>query len=222
MNAAAMNNPQPPLGFLGGAFDPVHIGHLRGVMAVRDTLSLERVDLIPAAQSPLKNQATVDAMHRLAMLERAVADLHGVAVDARELDRPGPSYTADTLAGLRYEYGAERTLVWIIGADILATLPRWSRWRELLEFAHIVVMSRPDTQPYPPEVSAWLQENKSDQAGLLSRPGGGVFTLAQPLLDISSSDIRAMIAAGRDPRFLLPDGVMEYISDHALFSRDLA
>ena len=216
-----MNNPQPPLGFLGGAFDPVHIGHLRGVMAVRDTLSLERVYLIPAAQSPLKNQATVDAMHRLAMLKRAVADLHGVAVDARELDSPGPSYTIDTLAGLRHQYGAECTLVWIIGADILSNLPRWSRWRELLEFAHIVVMGRPDAKPYPPEVSAWLEENKSDQAGLLSRPGGRVFTLAQPLLDISSSDIRAMIAAGHDPRFLLPDGVMEYISDHALFSRDL-
>ena len=217
-----MNNPQLPLGFLGGAFDPVHIGHLRGAMAVRDTLNLERVDLIPAAQSPLKDQASVDAVHRLAMLERAVADLHGITVDARELDRPGPSFTADTLEDLRHEHGAERTLVWIIGADILASLPQWSRWRELLDFAHLVVMGRPDAEPHPSEVSAWLAENKIDQAGLLSRPSGGVFTLAQPLLEISSSDIRAMLAAGRDPRFLLPDGVMEYISDHALFSRDLA
>ena len=217
-----MNNPQLPLGFLGGAFDPVHIGHLRGAMAVRDTLNLERVDLIPAAQSPLKNQATVDADHRLAMLELAVADLHGIAADCRELDRPGPSYTVDTLEGLRLEYGVERTLVWIIGADILATLPHWSRWRQLLDFAHLVVMGRPDAEPHPPEVSAWLEEHKVNKAGLLSRPGGGVFILAQPLLDISSSDIRAMLAAGLDPRFLLPDAVMEYISDHALFSRDLA
>ena len=216
-----MNNSQPPLGFLGGAFDPVHIGHLRGAMAVRDTLNLERVDLIPAAQSPLKDQATVDAVHRLAMLDRAVVGLPGIAVDARELDRTGPSYTADTLAGLRREHGAERTLVWIVGADILATLPQWSRWRELLEFAHLVVMGRPDAEPHPSEVSAWLEDNKIDKAGLLSQPSGGVFTLAQPLLDISSSDIRAMLAAGRDPRFLLPDGVMEYISDHALFSRAL-
>ena len=216
-----MNNSQPPLGFLGGAFDPVHIGHLRGAMAVRDTLNLERVDLIPAAQSPLKDQAIVDAVHRLAMLDRAVVGLPGIAVDARELDRTGPSYTADTLAGLRREHGTERTLVWIVGADILATLPQWSRWRELLEFAHLVVMGRPDAEPHPSEVSAWLAENKIDQAGLLSRPSGGVFTLAQPLLEISSSDIRAMLAAGRDPRFLLPDGVMEYISDHALFSRAL-
>ena len=217
-----MNNPQLPLGFLGGAFDPVHIGHLRGAMAARDTLNLERVDLIPAAQSPLKNQATVDADHRLAMLELAVADLHGIAADCRELDRPGPSYTVDTLEGLRHEYGAERTLVWIIGADILATLPQWSRWRQLLDFAHLVVMGRPDAEPHSSEVSAWLEEHKVNKAGLLSRPGGGVFILAQPLLDISSSDIRAMLAAGLDPRFLLPDAVMEYISDHALFSRDLA
>ena len=217
-----MNNPQLPLGFLGGAFDPVHIGHLRGAMAVRDTLNLERVDLIPAAKSPLKNQATVDAVHRLAMLELAVADLHGIAADCRELDRPGPSYTVDTLEGLRHEYGAERTLVWIIGADILATLPRWSRWRALLDFAHVVVIGRPDAEPHPSEVSDWLSKHKVDKAGLLSRPGGGVFSLAQPLLDISSSDIRTMIAEGRDPRFLLPEGVIEYISNHALFSCDLA
>ena len=217
-----MTDTQAPLGFLGGAFDPVHIGHLRGAMAVRDTLNLERVDLIPAAQSPLKDQATVDAVHRLAMLERAVANLHGIDIDPRELDRPGPSYTADTLEDLRHEYGAERPLVWIIGADILASLPQWSRWRELLDFAHLVVMGRPDAEPHPSEVSAWLEENKIDKAGLLSQPSGGVFTLAQPLLDISSSDIRAMLAEGRDPRFLLPDGVMEYISDHALFSRALS
>ena len=122
-----MNNPQLPLGFLGGAFDPVHIGHLRGAMAVRDALDLERVDLIPAAQSPLKDQATVDVAHRLAMLELAVADLKGIAVDARELGRPGPSYTVDTLEGLRHEYGAERPLVWIMGADIvIAQLKRSS------------------------------------------------------------------------------------------------
>ena len=216
-----MNNPQLPLGFLGGAFDPVHIGHLRGAMAVRDTLNLERVDLIPAAQSPLKDQATVDAAHRLAMLDLAVADLKGVAVDARELGRPGPSYTVDTLEGLRHECGAERPLVWIMGADILATLPRWSRWRALLDFAHVVVIGRPDAEPHPSEVSDWLSKHKVDKAGLLSRPGGGVFSLAQPLLDISSSDIRTMIAEGRDPRFLPPEGVMEYISNHALFSCDL-
>ena len=216
-----MNNPQLPLGFLGGAFDPVHIGHLRGAMAVRDALDLERVDLIPAAQSPLKDQATVDAAHRLAMLELAVADLQGIAVDARELGRPGPSYTVDTLEGLRHEYGAERPLVWIMGADILSTLPRWSRWRALLDFAHVVVIGRPDAEPHPSEVSDWLSKHKVDKAGLLSRPGGGVFSLAQPLLDISSSDIRTMIAEGRDPRFLLPEGVMEYISNHALFSCDL-
>ena len=216
-----MNNPQLPLGFLGGAFDPVHIGHLRGALAVRDALDLERVDLIPAAQSPLKDQATVDAAHRLAMLELAVADLQGIAVDARELGRPGPSYTVDTLEGLRHEYGAERPLVWIMGADILSTLPRWSRWRALLDFAHVVVIGRPDAEPHPSEVSDWLSKHKVDKAGLLSRPGGGVFSLAQPLLDISSSDIRTMIAEGRDPRFLLPEGVMEYISNHALFSCDL-
>ena len=84
-----------------------------------------------------------------------------------------------------------------------------------------MVLGRPAAEPHPPEVSAWLAENTIDKSGLVARPGGGVFTLAQPLLEVSSSEIRAMLVAGRDPRFLLPDGVMEYISDHALFSRAL-
>ena len=78
-----------PVGFLGGAFDPVHIGHLRGAMAVRDCLDLERVKLIPAAQSPLKDAASVSGAHRVAMLRLAVAAVPGLEVDPLELDRPG-------------------------------------------------------------------------------------------------------------------------------------
>jgi nicotinate-nucleotide adenylyltransferase len=206
-----------PVGFLGGAFDPVHIGHLRGAMAVRDCLDLERVDLIPAAQSPLKDSASLSASHRAEMLRLAVAAVPGLEVDPLELDRPGPSYTIDTLKSLRLEYGAERTLVWIVGSDVLATLPRWSQWQRLLDFAHLAVMDRPGTLPPAAEVSSWMAHHKVDQTALLSRPAGGVISLHQPLLDIASSDIRAMISAGRDPRFLLPDTVMEYIGQHGLF-----
>ena len=206
-----------PVGFLGGAFDPVHIGHLRGAMAVRDCLDLERVALIPAAQSPLKDSASLSASHRVAMLRLAVAAVPGLEVDPLELDRSGPSYTIDTLKSLRLEYGAERTLVWIVGSDVLATLPRWSQWQRLLDFAHLAVMDRPGTLPPAADVSSWMAHHKVDQAALLSRPAGGVISLQQPLLDIASSDIRAMISAGRDPRFLLPDTVMEYIGQHGLF-----
>ena len=209
-----------PVGFLGGAFDPVHIGHLRGAMMVRDRLGLERGNLIPAAQSPLKDAASISAAHRLAMLHLAVATVPGLEVDPLELDRPGPSYTIDTLESLRLKYGAQRPLVWIVGSDILATLPRWSQWQRLLDFAHLAVMDRPGAVSPAAEVSSWMARHEADHTALLTRPAGGVISVQQPLLDIASSDIRAMISAGRDPRFLLPITVMEYIAQHGLFGFD--
>ena len=208
------------LGVLGGAFDPVHIGHLRGAIAVREHLGLKRVNLLPAAQSPLKGAATVTAADRLAMLEAAVKGVPGLGVDARELDREGPSYTVDTLIELRSEVGQAQPLIWIVGTDILPALPKWSRWRQLLELAHLVILERPGSDSPPPAVTQWLDQHRIDQNALLTSAAGGVMTLDQPVLDIASSDIRALLAAGRDPRFLLPDVVMEYIKRHQLFMCD--
>ena len=205
------------LGVLGGAFDPVHIGHLRGAIAVREHLGLERVDLLPAAQSPLKGAATVTAADRLAMLEAAVLNVPGLGVDARELAREGPSYTVDTLIELRGEVGQARPLIWIVGTDILPALPKWSRWQELLELAHLVILERPGADSPPLAVTQWLDQHRIDQNALLTTAAGGVMTLDQPVLDIASSDIRALLAAGRDTRFLLPEVVMEYIKRHKLF-----
>ena len=208
------------LGVLGGAFDPVHIGHLRGAIAVREHLGLERVDLLPAAQSPLKDAATVTAADRLAMLEAAVRGVPGLGIDARELAREGPSYTVDTLIELRRDVGQVLPLIWIVGTDILPALPRWSRWQQLLELAHLVILERPGADSPPLAVTQWLDQHRIDQNALLTSAAGGVMTLDQPVLDIASSDIRALLAAGRDPRFLLPDVVMEYIKRHKLFMRD--
>ena len=211
-----------PLGLLGGAFDPVHIGHLRGAIAVREELQLERVDFIPAAQSPLKSGAELTAEHRLAMLQLAVRDVSGLDVDARELERPGPSYTVDTLKALRAEYGAARPLLWIVGSDILTTLSQWSRWRELLDHAHLVVMARPGASDPEDEVKKWIASHQMEGNLAVTQPAGGVVLVRQPLLDIASSQIRALIAEGRDTRFLMPDAVMEYIERHTLFNRDSA
>ena len=211
-----------PLGLLGGAFDPVHIGHLRSAIAVREELQLERVDFIPAAQSPLKGGAALTAEHRLAMLQLAVRDVPGLDVDARELERPGPSYTVDTLKALRAEYGAARPLLWIVGSDILTTLSQWSRWRELLDHAHLVVMARPGASDPEDEVKKWIALHQMEGNLAVTQPAGGVVLVRQPLLDIASSQIRTLIAEGRDTRFLMPDAVMEYIERHTLFNRDSA
>jgi len=222
VNETSTSSGLDPVGFLGGAFDPVHTGHLRGALAAREHLSLGRVDLIPAAQSPLKSACAVDATHRLAMLQLAVAGIRGIGVDARELDQPGPSYTVDTLAALRSDFGSDRSLVWIIGSDNLCTLPRWARWQDLLDFAHLAILDRPGASPPPPQVAEWLTHYEADVAAAASQSAGAVIRLRQPLLEIASSDIRAMIADGRDPRFLMPDAVMEYIDTHELFTRDNA
>ncbi len=207
-----------PLGMLGGAFDPVHIGHLRGAMAVREELALQRVDLIPAAQSPLKRDAAIPRAHRLAMLRIAVDDVPGLEVDARELERAGPSYTIDTLIAARAEYGEERPLFWIVGSDILATLRQWARWQELLDYAHLVVMARPRADAPDHQVAEWITAHLKEGAQAVTQPAGGVVLVRQPLLDIASSQIRSLIAAGGDPRFLMPDAVMEYIEHHNLFN----
>lgn len=208
-----------PLGLFGGAFDPVHIGHLRGAMAVREELALQHVDLIPAAQSPLKTDAALPSEHRLAMLRLAVSDVPGLGVDTRELARSGPSYTVDTLTAARAEYGEARPLLWIVGSDILATLPQWSRWQELLDYAHLVVMARPGANTPDDLVTEWIAAHRMEGAQAVTQPAGGVVLVQQPLLDIASSQIRSLIASGGDPRFLMPDAVMEYIDEHNLFSR---
>ena len=212
-----MHDESGPLGFLGGSFDPVHVGHLRGAIIVREALNLARVDLVPAAQSPLKPEATLTGAHRLAMLELAIADVPGLGADALELNRAGLSFTIDTLEALRTQYGATRALVWIIGSDSLATLPRWARWRELLRLAHVAVLDRPGSDMPPEEVTNWLSQHRVEHSELSLRPAGGVFMLHQPLLDIASSQIRDMFASGDNPRFLLPDAVMEYIELNTLF-----
>jgi len=223
MTDASVSSDSPrPLGLLGGAFDPVHIGHLRGAIAVREELQLERVDFVPAAQSPLKGGAALTAEHRLAMLQLAVRDVPGLDVDARELERPGPSYTVDTLKALRAEYGATRPLLWIVGSDILTTLSQWSRWRELLDHAHLVVMARPGASDPEDEVKKWIASHRIEGNLAVTQPAGGVVLVRQPLLDIASSQIRTLIAEGRDTSFLMPDAVMEYIERHTLFNRDSA
>lgn len=205
-------------GLLGGAFDPVHIGHLRGAMAVRDALGLDRVDLIPAAQSPLKDQSMVSAEHRLEMLRLAINGVSGLGVDGRELDRSGPSFSVDTLLAIRREVGADCPLLWIMGTDILPSLPKWSRWDQLLDLAHIVLLERPGAAAPPETVTDWMSRHLVAPDWALTHPAGGIVRLHQPLLDVSSSQIRDLFAAGRDPRFLIPSAVMEYIATHDLFA----
>ena len=200
------------VGVLGGTFDPVHHGHLRLALEVREALGLEAVRLMPTAATNLRNAASASAAQRLAMLNLALCP--GLQLDEREIRRGGRSYTLDTLVELRGELGT-RPLCFILGADAWNGLPRWHRWQELTTYAHLVVATRPGVVLQEiPELAPAL---RGSAAELLATPAGGVLQVRIPLLPISSTDLKARLRAGRAIDHLTPSSVVEFISRHALY-----
>ncbi len=201
------------IGIFGGTFNPIHYGHLRSALEVKSALALDKVLMIPAAQPPLRDTPAVDATLRASWVEQAVADEPGLECDLRELRREGPSYTVDTLASLRKELGAQMSISLILGTDTLESLDRWQHWQKLVDYAHIVVLARPGWRtPSSAVVRDWLAAQPSlpiDAVG--SQPCGAVVSLELRQLDVSATEIRAMVAAGNSPRYLLPDVVWQDI-----------
>ena len=212
-----------PIGILGGTFDPVHHGHLRLAEEAADALALERVLLIPAGIPNLRERPGTDAQHRLRMTRLAVEGNPRLAVDDRELRRPGTSYTVDTLAELRAELGATRPLVLILGADAFVRLPAWSRWRRLFALAHVAVATRPgyaleEAVGKSTELAGeWKQRFAPDGAACKATPAGAIVRIPIPLLEISGSDLRARMSRGASVRYLLPLAVLNYIGAHNLY-----
>ena len=130
------------IGIFGGTFDPIHYGHLRSALEVKEIFGLTEVRLIPSAQPPHREQPAATALMRLQMLELAVKNQPGLIIDTRELNRSGVSYMVDTLKSLRKEFKDEPLLLFI-GSDAFNNLKTWYQWQHLFDFAHIVVMTRP-------------------------------------------------------------------------------
>lgn len=198
-----------PLAILGGTFDPVHLGHLRVAWEAAVQLDAE-LRLLPASVPPHRAQPTATADQRVALLRAALAGQSRIGLDLRELARTGPSYTIDTLAELRGEIGALRPLVLLVGADAWTGLPDWRRWRDLFAFAHVGVLTRGGVRvAEPADLSAEAASRRtSDVADIASAPSGRVIELAVSALAISATRIRALLAAGEEPRWLVPDAVL--------------
>jgi nicotinate-nucleotide adenylyltransferase len=198
-----------PLAIFGGTFDPVHLGHLSVAWEAAELLDAE-VRLMPASVPPHRPAPSADAAQRTAMLRAALQEQSRLSLDTRELERSGPSYTIDTLTELRAEQG-DRPLVLLLGADAFAGLPTWNRWRELFDVAHIGVLSRPGVEATrPAELEAEVASRLvTDAAVLRSLPAGKLIELAVTPLEISATRIRELLAAGRDPRYLLPCGLFD-------------
>lgn len=188
------------IGVLGGAFDPPHRAHRALAEAALAQLDLDALHIVPTGQAWHKARPLTDATHRLAMCQRAFGDLPGVVLDARELRRTGPSYTVDTLTELRAEHPAAELLL-LLGADQWAALPTWKRWRDVLALATVVVAQRPGCVAPGPS-------------------GASALSLELPPLPVSSTAVRAAVAAGADDaalRALVPAAVARYIVEHGLY-----
>lgn len=184
-------------GLLGGSFDPVHHGHLIVAGRAAEALGLDTVFFVPCRTQPLKAEGPVaGGADRAAMVRLAIEGEPRFLLDGQELERPGPSFTVDTLRAVRAQWPDER-LVLLLGADAAAQLHRWRAADEVARLAEIAVLTRPGA----PAISSALVTH----------------TVATPAIEISASDIRARVLAGRSIRFLVPERVAEYVAKKGLY-----
>ncbi len=201
------------IGVFGGTFDPIHYGHLRTAFEMLQALAFDEVRFIPAGDPPHRGVTVAPARDRFEMVRVAIEGQVGLSIDDRELRRDGPSYSIDTLMALRTEF-KDDSLGLIVGMDAFLGLPKWYRWDELLNYAHIVVAHRPGWKaPDIGPLGKLLDERGTHRIGdLHQKTHGHIHIHAVTQLEISSTEIRELVAAGRDPRFLMPDPVRDVIA----------
>ena len=197
---------------MGGTFDPIHLGHLAIAEEAREVLGLERILFIPAARPPHRpGGSAADAEQRAAMVALAIAGNPGFELSRIEIERPGPSYTVDTveaIAQAERRSGREPDLAFILSAETLRDLPTWRSPERLLDAARVAVVPR---EGYPVPSRAWLRDRFPGRADRID-------LLAGPRLGLSSTSIRGRVAAGRSIRYLVPPAVERYIEDHGLYA----
>lgn len=211
------------LGIYGGTFDPVHLAHLRLAEEARESLGLARVRWIPAGQPNLRQPPQASPQQRLEMVHLAIADHAQFELDDSEVCTASTSYTVETLQRLRKKLGKDQPLVWLMGADAFLQLNRWHRWQKLFQLAHLGVAARPGSDlassPMSSELAHEFQQRRTDRrAELANQPAGLIQFFALTPLAISSSQIRAALAAGHSARYLLAAPVVDYISRHQLYA----
>lgn len=203
------------IGIYGGTFNPVHYGHLRTALEVKEIFRLDELRLLPCKLPPHRDEPEVSADMRWRMLQLASDGVPGMLVDRRELDRAGRSYMVDTLASLRGDFPATPMLLFV-GTDAFAKLNTWHRWQDLFNYAHVVVMTRPGFRHE--SLNEFFRSRLLENAGQLSASLHGKLCFQSVTqLDISATAIRQIITSHRDPRFLLPDSVINFINQQQLY-----
>jgi nicotinate-nucleotide adenylyltransferase len=218
------------VGLFGGTFNPIHVGHLRAAEEVAEALGLERLVFVPSAQPPHKlpnrGDTLAPASLRLAWVKTAIANNPRFAVDSLELEREGPSYSVDTLRSFAARLAPARC-VFVIGQDAFVELGSWREPAALLELAHFAVTTRPPAgngslETWMPRVLASHVELAPDRlSGRHRSAKTWIRAIEITSLDISSSDIRARLRAGRSVRYLLPDGIHDAVVQSRVYGPDV-
>ena len=198
----------------GGTFDPVHHGHLIVARSLAESYGFEKVILMPTGAPPHKGVPGADGPARMEMLAAAVAGDSLYEVSDIEINRPGPSYTYDTIMDLRRRYGGKIDLSWLMGADMLEELPTWHRANDVLSEATILIAVRPPWDARIEKIFNNLTRQVSGEILLKLRNA----VVQTPLIDISSTDIRKRISKGLSVRYLIPQAVIKIIEVRGLYS----
>jgi nicotinate-nucleotide adenylyltransferase len=211
------------LGLFGGTFNPIHFGHLRAAIEVREAFSLDKLLLIPSANPPHKTADQVaNAESRFEMVRLAVRREPFLEASDIELARPGPSYTIQTLQYFQERFGPESDIHFIVGQDAFSEITTWKSYKELFATADFIVMTRPGSElgriqdfVHTHISDAYQYDSTSNQ---YSHPGWRtIFCLNITHLDISASQIRERIRQGRSIRFLVPQTVEDFIAEKGLY-----
>ena len=191
------------LGLFGGAFDPPHVAHVALARAALDQLQLDQLRIFPTGQAWHKSQPLSAPAHRLAMARIAFGDLPRTVVDDRELKRPGPTYTIDTLRELKAEQ-PQAQLFLLMGQDQAESITRWREWESVLALATLCMAARPAAVALPSAAPDGLAQARWR-------------VLQMPVMPESATDVRARVAAGQGIAHLVPAGVARYIDQHSLY-----
>lgn len=210
------------LGILGGTFDPIHFGHLRIAEEICEELELEKILLIPGALPPHKYRKSVTPFHdRLAMTRMAVKDSLLLEVLDLEGRRKGPSYSVETLREIHKLYKNNAEIFFIIGMDAFLEIKTWKEYKSLFDESNFVVLKRPGfsfEELAPFILSLEVGFSEVNGSNIFRTPSGNLLIYKEAtLMDISSTRIREMVAAGRSVRFLLPEPVRTYIIEKGLY-----
>jgi len=213
-----MQTLKKPIGILGGTFDPVHHGHLRMAIELGEALQLERIHILPCYEPVHRLKPTASPEDRFAMVQTATSNSWLFKADDCEIKRKSASYTIDTLLEMRKAF-PNTPLCLFVGIDAFSDFLNWHRPMEILEHAHLVIANRPHYElpqkgPLLDLLQTRLQENPQY---IHKNIAGGILMQQITSLEISSSQIRQLIASKRNPRYLLPDSVYDYIMHHHIY-----